>query len=482
MKHINIISTALLALAAAGLTACDDDKQLTLNADQAYMVEGITFDVSETLPLAVGMDSTLVYKVLPEDATNKTVVFTSSDPSVATVDADGTIHAVKVGRAIITGRSEIGFKVFDAEAAVVVQVIPEVIKAQTIDVICDTEPDDQGRYYVTDLLQFHAEILPADHTYSRVEWMTTDPEVATIDKNGLLTCVAMGDVKVLAVATDRSGVRGEYDLHVDRLIGAERVEVAPLAEPLCITKGSVELAVTYYPADATVGSVEWSSDDESIAVVKRGVVSPRGFGTANITAKCVETGYTVTIPVTVEPGLYIWDASNQWSGWYVSQPGNHLDADKGDVRGDKVWRLNLKNPGAGGKWRADFRYTCDANNVFTVLLKEYPVVALRMTRISSMNSKLDASATGYGNASDKNPKNGTDLGDGTSVLIYDLPTCPNYGTATELQFTNFQFKMADIPYDAIDPAVGYYDIYWIRTFKSAEDALKYAKDEVAAGK
>ncbi len=480
MKNIKHISLALLTAAAVAgtLAACDDDKQLTIDADQAYLVEDITFDVTETLPLAVGMDSTLVYSVLPEDATDKTVVFTSSAPDVASVDESGTIHALKVGRAIITGRSKIGFKVFEAEAAVVVEVIPEIIKATSISVTCTTEPDAEGRYYVTDMLQFEAEILPADHTYDRIDWMTSDPEIATIDKTGMLTCVAMGDVSVYAMSTDGSGVRGEYRLHIDRLIGAEKVEVtAP--EPLCITMGSVELDYTMYPADATVGSVEWSSDDESVVAVKRGVVSPRGFGTANVTAKCVESGFTVTIPVTVEPGLYIWDASNQWQGWMVSSYDKHIDSDE---RGDHVWRLHMKNPGESGKWRGDIKYDCNDNNPLLILLKQYPYLAMRMTRISSMNSKLDAKAAPYGNASDHNPKNGIDLGDGTSVLIYDLPSCPNYKEAQELSFSLFQFKIADIPYSAVDPAAGYYDVYWIRTFKTKAEAEQYARDEVAAGK
>ncbi|MCM1066859.1 MAG: Ig-like domain-containing protein [Muribaculaceae bacterium] len=484
MKKNNIFGAALVVAcgAALSLASCDDDKQFTLDGDQAFMLEEISFDVSETLPLAVGMDSTITYTVLPEDATNKNVVFSSSDESVATVDPDGTIHALAEGMAIVTARSEIGFKVFEAEATVVVNVIPEIIKAQQIDVICLTEPDDEGKYYVTDELQFTTEILPADHTYSRVHWTTGDENIATVDQTGLVKCLAMGDVTIHAHATDHSGVRGEYKLHINRNVSVERVEIAPVAEPLCLTRGAYALDVTYFPADGTIGSVEWESDDETVLTVHRGVVTPRGFGSANITATCPETGSKTSVSITVDPGWYIWDAQNKWNGWIITQPGNHCDPDNPEDRDNGVWHINLKVPAVGGKWRADIKYDCSEANPMYMYTNNYPVFAMRMTRIGNMNSTLDATTKPFGNAGTPNPKNGIDLGDGTQLLIYNVATRPNYVGQIELPFSLFQIKIADIPYDKISLDKPYYEVYWMRTFKSEDEAKAFAQAEVAAGK
>lgn len=198
MKNAKYI--ALAAVAAMAMTACDDEKQLTLNADEAHMLEEITFHVSPTLPLAVGMDSTIAYSVGPETATNKNIIFSSSDEEVATVDQDGTIHAKDVGRAIITAYGEIGFPVFNANASVIVNVIPEIIKATQINVTNTTPAGEDGKYYVSDELQMAAEILPADHTYDRLIWSTSDASLASVDENGLVTCLAMGDVTIYALS------------------------------------------------------------------------------------------------------------------------------------------------------------------------------------------------------------------------------------------------------------------------------------------
>lgn len=463
MKSIKYI--ALAAVAAVGLASCDDEKQLTLNAEEGRMLEEITFLVSPTLPLAVGMDSTIAWTVGPDDAANKNIIFTSSDEEVATVDQDGTIHAKDVGRAIITAVGEIGFAVFDAEATVVVNVIPEIIKATEINLTNTTPAGEDGKYYVSDELQMVAEILPADHTYDRLIWSTSDPELATVDENGLVTCLAMGDVTVYATATDKSGVRGEYSFHINRMVDAERVEVAPLAESLCINQGSVALDVTYYPADATIGSVTWTSDDEMVATVYRGVVTPRGFGSANITATCVATGESTTIQVVVENGLYIWNARNQWAGWICS------DDKAADERGDNVWRIHF--PPTDGKWRRDIKMDVNNNNMFT-MASERPVMAIKCTIQKGGDNTWDVRDSG-----NPHDKAGFDLPDGTRLIMIDLTAKFGEWATTTHDFNLWQLKVADIPNENVDPAQAYYDVYWIRTFRSADEAKAFATAEAS---
>lgn len=458
MKSIKY--TALAALAVLALASCDDEKQLTLNAPQASLLESITFDVTPTLPLAIGMDSTISYTVGPEDATNKTVIFSSSDEEVATVDQDGTIHAKDVGRAIITAYGEIGFAVFDANASVIVEVIPEIIKATEIKVTNTTPAGEDGKIYVSDELQMAAEILPADHTYDRIRWTVSDDALASVDDNGLVKCLAPGDVTIYANATDKSGVRGEISIHINRMVNAERVEIAPLAGGLCINQGSVNLDVTYFPADATVGSVLWESDNEMVATVYRGTVTPRGFGTANITATCVETGEKAMVQVVVENGLYIWDKNNAFAGWICSN--DQAPEERGDV-----WRVHFPDPGTG-KWRRDIKIDCSDKNLFE-MTSERPVLAIRCTVPKGGKNTWDVRNSG-------NPQdnNGFDLPDGSRLIMIDLTAkFTEWGEKTH-GFNLFQLKVADIPNDKVDRSKMYYDVYWARTFRSADEAKAFA--------
>lgn len=480
MKNYKFPAIMLLVSAAAGLfSACDDDKQLTLNAPVSKPMKEIKFEVSDVLPLAVGMDSTLVYSYGPEDIDDTTVVFTSSDESVATVDQTGKITAISEGDAIIMARSFLGFKVYEAEASVQVHVIPELIKATDIILTNTTPVGEDGAIYVTDELQFAAEILPENHTYSNITWHSSDESIATVDQNGLVKCVGVGKVKIIVLAHDHGTARGEYELDIQAYIPVEGITVAPVSAPICITRGPITLDVTYSPADATLGSVEWTSSDETIATVRREVdrviVTPVGFGDVMITGKCISNGAEKSVTVRVEPGWYIWDAENQWSDWECT------DKNAPDVRGDKFWHVEFPNPTE--KTGRNIRIKGLSNNgpFFLFKPKDYPVLAVRIKRPNGGVSKLDDAIAGgqtVKRTKELNPGNGIDLGDGTRLLVYNIGA--NYTPEVpDINFRIFQFKITD--YRGLTAETAFYDIYWIRTFKSEDEAKTFAKDQVARG-
>lgn len=476
MKTSYIILAAL-ALGGAALTGCDEEKQLTMGGQEVKLLENITFDVSETMPLPVGRDSVISFTVGPDNADDMTVIWKSSDPEVATVDNNGRIVAHMVGEATITATSSEGFNIYEAQDAVVVNVIPQLIPVTSVDIaVTSTLPED-GRLYVTDEVQLAATTLPENCTYSRVVWHSSNPEVATVDFNtGLVTCTGVGNATIYATSCDRTGTRGRYDLTVDAYVAATGVEIEPVDSPVCISDGSFALKVTYQPTGATIGSVDWSSDNSSVATVRRGVVTPVGFGTCNITATCLENGATATVQITVDPGFYHWDASNRWKGWILSGDNTR------EERGDKVWRIYFPANNDKGKWRQDFKVDCSTNKPFDMRLGSYPVLAIRMTRITGGNAKGDMVSLANGNAGEPNPgTGGFDLGDGTTLLIYNMATRPNFKDLDQVLFRVFQVKFADIPYDRVDPENAYYDIYWIRTFRSEDEAKAFAREDVANG-
>lgn len=180
-------------------------------------------------------------------------------------------------------------------------------------------PKEGEDIYETDRIQLEASILPANHTYSYLTWASSNPSIATVSENGLVNCLTPGKAIITAYTHDRSGVSASYELNIKEYIPVESVSISALTEPLCISRGPVQLDVAYTPANATTGSVDWTSSDENIATVDLGIVTPKGFGTATITATCKATGQTASVSVTVESGWVIWDGQNNFDGWKIGQ-------------------------------------------------------------------------------------------------------------------------------------------------------------------
>ena len=127
----------------------------------------ITLDKT-TLSLVAGDDATLIATVKPDNATDKTVTWTSSDPSVATV-ADGKVHAVKLGIAVITAKAG------DKTATCTVTVAAKVIPVTSIWL-------DKSEMELTegDEAILTATVKPDNATDKTVTWTSSDATVATV--------------------------------------------------------------------------------------------------------------------------------------------------------------------------------------------------------------------------------------------------------------------------------------------------------------
>lgn len=146
---------------------------------------------SSSLSLKVGETQTLTATVLPENATEKTVSWTSSAPSVATVSSSGLVTAVATGNCTITATA--GEK--SATCSVTVSVI--AVESVTIDASSLALAID-GSWTLT------ATVLPENATNRTVTWSSTDESVATVSSDGVVTAKGSGSCTVIASADDKS--------------------------------------------------------------------------------------------------------------------------------------------------------------------------------------------------------------------------------------------------------------------------------------
>ncbi|THG39491.1 hypothetical protein E5990_11210, partial [Muribaculum caecicola] len=145
----------------------------------------------ETLSLEKGESVTIMATVMPEDATDKTITWASSDEAVATVDAEGKVTAVALGEATVTAKC--------GEVSTYCTVTVVATPAESITISQET-----ATLKVGETVELTATVMPEDATDKTVSWTSSDEAVATVDAEGKVTAVALGEAEITATAADGS--------------------------------------------------------------------------------------------------------------------------------------------------------------------------------------------------------------------------------------------------------------------------------------
>ena len=235
----------------------------------------------------------LTATITPSDATYKAVSWKSSDPSVATVDAEGNVKAVKAGEATITVTTADGGKT--AECKVTVSDAAEDVK------VTDITISGSANMTVNEKQTLSASVTPDNATNKKVVWSSSDTTTATVDQDtGEVTALKKGTVTITATAADGSETKKEFNINISEAV----VPVTDLSvrETLELTVGQTEtLEATITPSNATNKSVTWESSNSDVATVdSNGKVVAQKAGTTTITVKTADENHTATCTVTVK--------------------------------------------------------------------------------------------------------------------------------------------------------------------------------------
>lgn len=252
---------------------------------EVISVLGVTLDLA-SLDLAVGETGTLVATVEPAEAGNKSVTWSSSDESVATV-ADGVVTGVSAGSATITVTTVDGG--FTATSAVNVS---NAVTGVSLDQTAVT-------LEVSETVTLIATVEPADATNQTVGWVSGNESVATVNNSGLVTAVAPGTATISVITVDGSFMATCEVTVTDPTVAVTGVSLDQTS--LALEPGETgTLVATVAPGDATDKSVSWTSSDAAVATVADGVVTAVADGTCTITVTTTDGGFTATCDVTVE--------------------------------------------------------------------------------------------------------------------------------------------------------------------------------------
>ncbi|WP_406542649.1 Ig-like domain-containing protein [Clostridium ljungdahlii] len=168
-------------------------------------VTGVTLDKTSA-SLTEGKTLQLTAAVTPDNAVNKKVDWSSSDPTVAKVDENGKVTALKAGTAAITATTEDGNKTAACDVTVIAKPIPQPPQPQPVRVTGISLDKTSANMAEGDTLQLTAVILPKDAANTKVDWSSSDPKVAAVDGNGKVTAIKAGTAVITAVSEDNRSV------------------------------------------------------------------------------------------------------------------------------------------------------------------------------------------------------------------------------------------------------------------------------------
>ena len=255
-----------------------------------------------SLDLETENKATLTATVLPADAKDKTVTWSSNLPAIVSVDAvTGEITALAPGKAEITATANDkadGTKSESIEVRVKAKKIRKLITDVSVMPAVHTMVEG-------DIFYYSGIVEPEDADEKALTWTSSDPTVATVSKGGgFINALKAGTTTITATTNDGSGKYGQSTLTVKTpiLIVAATGIVVDQTDISLYEGGTATLTARVLPADAASKGFTWSSSDPTVASVSSdGVVTAHlPGGTALITATADDGGWTDFCTVRVK--------------------------------------------------------------------------------------------------------------------------------------------------------------------------------------
>lgn len=254
-------------------TAC----AVNVIVDKATVVE---LNATE-MTMPVKESNTLVATVRPVQITDKTVTWESSDPSVATVDADGKVTGVAIGTATITATCG------EVSGSCQVTVTPAVatgIELSTTELSLTL----YGTGKIT------ATVKPDHTTDKTVKWESDNSAVVSVTSDGSLRAISLGTATVTATCGDVSAFcRVTVNAPVASSI---QLNVEEMTIPVGVKDRG--LTATILPEDSGERHVQWTSSNRSVATIATtGMITAINEGETIITAVCGDAVATCKVTV-----------------------------------------------------------------------------------------------------------------------------------------------------------------------------------------
>ena len=511
MKINKLIYFIASLVAIFNIAGCEKEKDFGSVGEEAITISSITvaetpFNAgAETICLLTNQELQLNTTISPaEGITFPEIAWTSSDESVVRVSEAGKLTAVNIGTAIIRVTPAIGFGPTAATPSITVRVLNQYVYMNNVSItgvpaLTDSievgNPLELAASYTTESGE------PA--TFIRYKWTSSNPEVATVDENGVVTGVSKGSVIITCQADDQNPAQqpsASAEIRVKTVIPIETLEIINDDELAMLGYGQeYQIRFNVTPADATVSTIKWESDNEAaVSVSRTGKLTVNSLDGAMAVITATAGNIVKKVNVAVAQGRLCYSFADKFTPWTITTGGAAVQSSDGTKT-----TIQMSNPTTTGtsKHRGDINLvTNGSGKLLTVNLSTYRYLAVKIRVpseiIKGTNSKGTIKLEMFDNPRTIGPVYcGTTPGSTNQNNQYDIfgsseisTTEPNVlyfdlqgaysgvnPTTWSVPFNLVQFKfvIADFP-----PALDWrYDIYWLRTFKTIEEMTAFVSSE-----
>lgn len=238
-------------------------------------VSGVALD-KKVATINVGKTVTVKATVTPANAANKTLAWTSSNRTVATV-SNGVVKGVKAGRVVITAKTTDGSNISATCTVTVKQPVTSISLSK------------KATMYTGKKLTLKAKVNPANASNKALTWKSSNTKIAKVASNGVVTGVKAGTVKITATAKDGSRKSATCTVTVRQSVSKITLSKTNVVLP---KKGSsYNVRVTVAPKNAYNKNVAVKSAKTKVAKVSASTV--KSGKTVKITA--VKKGTTKVV-------------------------------------------------------------------------------------------------------------------------------------------------------------------------------------------
>ncbi|MDE6535462.1 MAG: Ig-like domain-containing protein [Muribaculaceae bacterium] len=271
-----------------------EDYKKQLGSNRTILPLGISIDI-ENKVMKPGETIQLTPVIVPTGLPNNTLTWTSSDPSVATVDETGLVKGIAHGKVTITVTTAYGFEtsqeIFVGDLSLEsTQIILAVGESETI------VPN----------------IVPAELAQKAIVWTSSNNNVANVNKNGVVTAVKEGVATITATL--------DNEISASATVYVANIEMKK--ETVLGMGGSETLEAIILPKELADRKIVWSSsDDMCVKVDQFGNLTVVGFGSAVITAALADypnVKATCTVKVSGDASTVLVESitldPDTWSG------------------------------------------------------------------------------------------------------------------------------------------------------------------------